>query len=197
MGSYNSCYTTDNQGGEGSDQHPLIPIKEHPFSDAILTEMLTIFPDRPDVINFKTARRSNNEPSSFKRIDTISDCLTPQSRAILQSLGPYPFAGCQVSVSTGIEGPFYSHIEEAFYIGQLVGNTRTGWGRLLWMDGTIYEGEFVKNAQHGRGRTIHPSGDYYEGEWLDSCIGSRGRYVSFTGATYDGEWKDEKQEGYA
>ena len=195
MGSYNSCYTIDNQGGEGSDQHPLIPIKDYSISAAILTEMLTIVPGL--FINFTTAKLSNNEPSSFKRIDTISDYLTPQSRAILQSLGQYPFAGCQVSVSTGIEEPFYSHTEEAFYIGQLVGNTRTGWGRLLWMDGTIYEGEFVKNAQHGRGRSIHSSGDYYEGEWRDCCIGSRSRYVAFTGATYDGEWKDEKKEGYA
>lgn len=196
MGNYSSCSNPgDSQTSfEAPPQPPLAP-KENPLVDSVITALLMRAPSSP-ISSQLTGERVDSELKGFKRVAEVKDCLTPQSRAVLLSLGPLDIKeGCR-EVDSRFQGPFYSKNEEAYYCGQIEGGARNGWGRILWADGTINEGEFLNNVQNGYGRTIHPSGDYFEGEWVDSSIGNKGKYVSFNGATYEGEWKEEIQEGY-
>ncbi len=59
----------------------------------------------------------------------------------------------------------------AKYEGNFMNNSKTGKGKLQYMNGTMYEGEFLEDKRHGKGKIIFKSmfndklGNSYDGEW--------------------------------
>lgn len=42
----------------------------------------------------------------------------------------------------------------AWYIGQINGTQRSGWGKFKWSNGGTYEGHYVENKRHGEGKYV-------------------------------------------
>jgi hypothetical protein len=76
------------------------------------------------------------------------------------------------------------------YEGDLVGVTRSGFGRYMFSNGDRYEGDFVDNAFHGKGTQTLVNGDVYTGDFVKGAQTGRGIYQFANGDRYDGNFVD-------
>ena len=53
----------------------------------------------------------------------------------------------------------------AYYIGNLLGTQRDGYGKLHWSLGCEYEGHYCKNKRDGRGTITWKDGSFYKGDF--------------------------------
>ncbi|KAG5487113.1 hypothetical protein LSCM1_07785 [Leishmania martiniquensis] len=80
------------------------------------------------------------------------------------------------------------------YTGEYKENQRDGRGVYWWSkSGALYCGEWFRNTRHGYGRMVYPDGSRYLGCWVRGKRSGKGRYVYADASSYDGNWvKDEK-----
>lgn len=52
-----------------------------------------------------------------------------------------------------------------YYIGQVDGNERAGWGKYFWKNGSCYTGEWKNNNRHGVGMYIDAEGEEFDQTW--------------------------------
>lgn len=55
----------------------------------------------------------------------------------------------------------------AYYIGNLLGTQRDGWGKLHWSLGCQHEGYYCKNKRNGKGKITWKDGSFYKGDFKD------------------------------
>ena len=98
------------------------------------------------------------------------------------------------------ENPLLEQREECLleggekYTGEWLRGTQTrcGFGRQIFIDGTIYEGMWENGKAHGKGRVIHADGEYYEGDFREDKAHGFGVYSYLDGSRYEGSWIDDK-----
>lgn len=63
--------------------------------------------------------------------------------------------------------------------------------------GLQYEGQVKKNSntRHGYGRLTWPDGSYFEGYWIDGMAEGRGIFKTSEGEVLEGEWKKDVATG--
>ena len=81
-------------------------------------------------------------------------------------------------------------------LGDMIGNSREGYGVQEWPDGAKYEGLWKNNKANGHGKFIHSNGDVYEGNWVDDKVNGQGVYNHANGTVYDGEWANDQKHGF-
>lgn len=55
----------------------------------------------------------------------------------------------------------------AYYVGNFLGNQRSGWGKLRWAIGCEHEGYYHNNKRDGRGTLAWKDGSVYKGDFKD------------------------------
>lgn len=81
------------------------------------------------------------------------------------------------------------------YVGQWVRNERSGKGTLTYANGTRYVGEFLYDHIMGEGVKYYNNGNREEGRFGLSGLSGQGKYYWADGSTYVGEFKDDKFNG--
>ena len=87
--------------------------------------------------------------------------------------GAQSFAALKLSRSTK---KLYS--SGAYYIGNLLGTQRDGWGKLNWSLGCEHEGYYCKNKRNGKGTTTWKDGSFYNGDFKNDLRHGNGK-ISF------------------
>lgn len=83
------------------------------------------------------------------------------------------------------------------YFGQHRGFIKEGFGKIIYMNGSIYEGGWENDRKAKRGRMYDKiSGDIYNGEYLEGKRNGRGRmYYASIQEIYDGDWSNDRRQG--
>lgn len=86
--------------------------------------------------------------------------------------------------------------ERAKFYGEWVHGKRSGWGLLLWRNGSRYEGHFVEDKLGGQGVLSWALGLEYRGQWTNNYAHGRGELRFPNGKRYTGEWALGKRHGW-
>ena len=81
------------------------------------------------------------------------------------------------------------------YDGQWVNGNQSGFGIMIWNDGTKYDGQWVDGHRTGQGTCYWPSGNKYVGQWTDGNRTGRGTYYYREGGRYEGDWENGNKHG--
>ena len=73
----------------------------------------------------------------------------------------------------------------------------TGFGTIIFQDGSKYQGMTSRGKFEGLGRMTHANGDIYQGQWHDGKANGKGTFIDTCGSIYEGEWKDDLSHGQA
>jgi len=61
----------------------------------------------------------------------------------------------------------------------------------------VYEGDFANGTRSGKGRLVYLNGKYYDGQWQNDAANGYGTYQNpEQGYKYEGIWKDDKLSGH-
>jgi hypothetical protein len=85
--------------------------------------------------------------------------------------------------------PEYRYPSGNLYSGEMVGNKRSGQGRLVWIDGAKYEGNWENDQCEGAGRLQFPNGSVYEGRFVKNNPYGEGKLTTVNGEALDGFWE--------
>lgn len=81
------------------------------------------------------------------------------------------------------------------YIGDVVNNLRTGYGReTIIHDGSVYTGNIDNGVKTGYGE-LKTGGQIARGEYTDNNLNGQGHYVWQDGMVYEGGFKNHKMHG--
>lgn len=92
-------------------------------------------------------------------------------------------------------GKEYSESGELIYVGQWVGDVRSGIGKFTWKDTGTYEGEFADGQPNGYGVFTHPGVGTYYGNYLDGKRSGNGMFIWLDGDKYAGGWLNDMMNG--
>jgi len=84
----------------------------------------------------------------------------------------------------------------AYYIGNLLGTQRDGYGKLHWSLGCEYEGHYCKNKRDGRGTITWKDGSFYKGDFKNDLRHGYGEINFPNGEVYNGAFKDDMRHGH-
>ena len=110
-------------------------------------------------------------------------------------------------------------LSKSLYYGNLVSDSREGFGRLslqngdkfegffkndsfygeglyMWNKNEWFKGNFVQGLIHGRGRKRFKNGNVYEGDFFKGKMHGSGKMVFANGDFYDGEWNGDHMNGH-
>ena len=82
--------------------------------------------------------------------------------------------------------------ENYSYNGEWHKGNMSGYGVMVYADGSVYDGFFEDNRRQGTGLFIHPNGTTYEGEWKNGIRHGRGVLKLSNGVRKEGEWADDR-----
>merc|ERR1711865_831115 len=74
-------------------------------------------------------------------------------------------------------------------------STPSGFGMLVFMDGTVYRGDWESGVMNGFGKLVYPDGQQYEGNFVNAGRSGAGKQTFQDGDVYEGEWANDKQNG--
>lgn len=92
--------------------------------------------------------------------------------------------------------PVVHRYSDGIYTGQLWGDKRDGYGRMLYNNGTLYRGSWQGSQWDGYGRFEYSDGAVYQGGWKDGIREGWGMIKYADGSSYSGEWKNGQFNGY-
>eukprot|EP00111_Clytia_hemisphaerica_P014460 TCONS_00042573-protein len=107
----------------------------------------------------------------------------------------------------------------AYYVGNLLGNQRSGWGKLhwsfgcehegyynnnkrdgrgtlAWKDGSVYKGDFKDDLRHGYGEISWPNGESYLGMFDTDMKHGHGTYIWPEIGKYEGNFEEDQKHGF-
>ncbi|XP_057302438.1 ankyrin repeat and MYND domain-containing protein 1-like [Hydractinia symbiolongicarpus] len=84
----------------------------------------------------------------------------------------------------------------AWYIGQINGTQRSGWGKFKWSNGGTYEGYYVENKRHGKGKYVWNDETVYIGMFENDLRHGYGELTWLNKESYHGEFFKDMREGF-
>lgn len=93
--------------------------------------------------------------------------------------------------------PEYLVEKEGVYVGQWIGESMNGYGKIYFDNGGYFEGEFVDGiANTNRGCFIYPDGSYYIGSVQNGVANGQGIYTyKNSSLVYKGNFVNDQPDG--
>jgi hypothetical protein len=80
------------------------------------------------------------------------------------------------------------------YNGEWHKGDMSGYGVMVFSDGSIYDGFWESNLRQGNGILLHPNGTTYEGEWKNGIRDGKGVLKLPDGVRKEGVWVEDKYD---